>query len=161
MIAGSGVDIAAWLRELGLERYAEAFRNNDIDAELLPSLSADDLRELGVASLGHRKRLLAAIAALDQLATDSAPSEGAPGQATDAGPSTARRPEAERRQLTVLFCDLVGSTELSERLDPEDMGRVIGIYQARCSNVVADFRELRPAPPPRIEKHVAARGGDR
>jgi class 3 adenylate cyclase len=101
------LDVAAWLQELGLERYAQAFRDNHIDGGVLPTLSDQDLRELGVVSLGHRRQLLQAIAAL-------------PAQA---GGRVARS-KAERRQLTVLFCDLVGSTELSARLDPEDLGDV-------------------------------------
>ena len=126
------MDIAAWLRELGLERYEEAFRENEIDAELLPKLTADDLRDIGVTTVGHRRKLLEAIAALAEpalapQAEPSAPAEAAP---------RARPAEAERRQLTVLFCDLVGSTELSARLDPEDMGRVIRAYQDSCAEVV-------------------------
>jgi class 3 adenylate cyclase len=118
------VDIAAWLSELGLERYAEAFRDNDIDARILQTLSADDLRELGVASLGHRKKLLDAIARLGK-------AERTAGM--DGSGTTQPRSAAERRQLTVLFCDLVGSTELSARLDPEDMGALIRTYQECCA----------------------------
>ena len=119
------MDIAAWLRELGLERYEQAFRENEIDAEILPKLTADDLKDLGVTTVGHRRKLLEAIAALAEPASapqaePSAPAEAAP---------RARPAEAERRQLTVLFCDLVGSTELAARLDPEDMGAVIRAYQ--------------------------------
>ena len=102
------MDIAAWLRELGLERYEEAFRENEIDAEILPKLTADDLKDIGVTTVGHRRKLLEAIAALAEpalapQAEPSAPAEAAP---------RARPAEAERRQLTVMFCDLVGSTEL-------------------------------------------------
>ena len=121
------MDIAAWLKELGLERYAEAFLDNDVDSAVLLTLSADDLKELGVSSLGHRRKLLEAIAQLRA----SEPTVG-----TD-GPEARRpRPAAERRQLTVLFCDLVGSTELSARLDPEDMGELIRGYQRRCAEAV-------------------------
>jgi class 3 adenylate cyclase/predicted ATPase len=119
------VDIAAWLRELGLERYEEAFRANDIDVEILRSLTADDLKELGIASLGHRKKLLEAIVALTP--------------ATAPPRSPAARSEAERRQLTVLFCDLVGSTELSARLDPEDMAGVIRNYHSCCSQTIESW----------------------
>ncbi len=126
------MDIAAWLRQLGLERYEEAFRENEIDAEILPKLTADDLKDLGVTTVGHRRKLLEAIAALAEPASvpqvvQSAPAEAAP----RAGPA-----EAERRQLTVLFCDLVGSTELASRFDPEDMGRVIRAYQDTCTKVI-------------------------
>ena len=90
------MDIAAWLRDLGLEIYEPAFRANDIDLETLETLGADDLKELGILSLGHRKKLLQAIAAL--------------ADGPEARPWPALPQEAERRQLTVLFCDLVGST---------------------------------------------------
>ena len=119
------VDIAAWLRELGLERYEQAFRENEIDAEILPKLTTDDLKDIGVTTVGHRRKLLEAIAALAEPA--SAP------QAEPSAAARARPAQAERRQLTVLFCDLVGSTELAARLDPEDMGRVIRAYQDTCT----------------------------
>jgi class 3 adenylate cyclase len=114
-----------------LERYVEAFHANDIDAAMLRTLTADDLKELGVASLGHRRKLLEAIAALD-------PPSSAATVADAAAPSSnsVARQEAERRQLTVLFCDLVGSTELAAGLDPEDMGQVIRTYQERCTGLV-------------------------
>jgi class 3 adenylate cyclase len=116
------MDMAAWLRALELERYIEAFEANDIDATVLHTLNADDLKDLGVASLGHRKKLLEAISALEDSAEKLAPAGGR---------------EAERRQLTVMFCDLVGSTELAARLDPEDLGQVIRTYQGCCAEVVA------------------------
>jgi class 3 adenylate cyclase/predicted ATPase len=112
------MDIAAWLRDLGLERYEAAFRDNDVDVEVLPSLTADDLIGLGVTSIGHRRKLLEAIALLR-----SEPAAAA----------------AERRQLTVMFCDLVGSTELSSRLDPEDLREVIGGYHRGVADAVAGF----------------------
>ncbi len=124
------MDVADWLESLGLKRYEAAFRDNDVDAELLPSLTADDLKEIGIASLGHRRRLLEAIA---ELRIESMPA-GDPvrfSSAPLAGP-TPRLAEAtgERRQLTVMFCDLVGSTALSEKLDPEDLRSLV----ARVSN---------------------------
>ena len=102
------MDIGEWLRSLGLERYEQAFRENEIDLRVLPELTADDLKELGVAAIGHRRLLLKAIAGLAPLAATSGDGEAQP------------RPliEAERRQLTVMFCDLVGSTPLSARFDP-------------------------------------------
>jgi class 3 adenylate cyclase/tetratricopeptide (TPR) repeat protein len=116
-------DIEAWLHGLGLERYVPAFRDHEIDGEVLPKLTSEDLREIGVAAIGHRRKLLDAIAALG-----AAP----PTAAVSAAVSDASAPaEAERRQLTVMFCDLVGSTALSERLDPEDLRAVIGTYH-RC-----------------------------
>jgi class 3 adenylate cyclase/predicted ATPase len=128
--------------ELGLERYVEAFEANDVDAGVLRTLNADDLKELGVTSLGHRKKLLEAIAALAQQPS------AVPKAAADSATS-AQRHEAERRQLTVLFCDLVGSTALAARLDPEDMGRVIRAYQRCCTAVVE-----------RWDGHVAKYMGD-
>ena len=127
------MDIAAWLRGLGLERYEEAFRENEIDAGILPKLTADDLKDIGVTIVGHRRKLLESIAALAEPASAPQPEPSAPAEAA----AKARRGQAERRQLTVLICDLVGSTELSVKLDPEDMGRVIRAYQECCAGVVA------------------------
>src|SRR5690242_8270183 len=104
------MDIAEWLRKLGLEQYEPAFVENDIGVELLADLTADDLKDLGVASVGHRRRLLAVIAAL----------RGAPEPTVSAPPLAVAEAAAERRQVTVMFCDLVGSTALASRLDPED-----------------------------------------
>ena len=115
------MDIADWLRRLGLEQYASAFAANDIDGEILPELTADDLIGLGVTSIGHRRRLLAAIAARRN---DAA-------QADTEHVSAVVRDDAERRQLTVMFCDLVGSTALSARLDPEDLREVIARLSPR------------------------------
>jgi class 3 adenylate cyclase/predicted ATPase len=135
------VDIADWLRQIGLERYAEAFKEQDIDAQILATLGAEDLKELGVTSLGHRKRLLRAIAGLSDIESD-------PPQPV-AATAASGWPEAERRQLTVWFCDLVGSTELASRLDPEDMGALMRAYHAACKEMVG-----------RWEGHVAKLMGD-
>jgi class 3 adenylate cyclase len=126
------VDITTWLRDLGLERYAASFRDNDIDAGVLPNLTAEDLIAVGVASVGHRRKLLAAIAALNS--KTAAAAEETPPAAAPAINKVIAEPSqyiAERRQLTVMFCDLVGSTELAARLDPEDLRDVIGAYN-RC-----------------------------
>ena len=132
------MDIAAWLRGLSLERYEAAFRDNDVDSDVLPKLTADDLIGLGVTSIGHRRKLLAAIAAL---------SAEAPTPTATPAPRDAPAPaDAERRQLTVMFCDLVGSTALSARLDPEDLREVIGAYHRAVAEIVAGFGTLRPAP---------------
>ena len=112
------MDIEAWLQGLGLERYITAFRDNEIDREVLPRLTSEDLKEIGVAAIGHRRKLLDAIAALGASAAGTTPT----GAVSDA-PAPA---EAERRQLTVMFCDLVGSTAIATRLDPEDLRAVIG-----------------------------------
>src|SRR5215831_7061706 len=118
------MDIEAWLQGLGLERYAPAFRENEIDWEVLPKLTSEDLREIGVAAVGHRRKLLGAIAAL---------SAAAPAAAVAAVVSGASAPaDAERRQLTVMFCDLVGSTPLSVRFDPEDLSTARGTTQRGC-----------------------------
>ncbi len=118
------MDVGDWLRGLGLGQYEPAFRDNGIDAEVLPDLNDADLEKLGVL-LGHRKRLLKAIAGLNVPAGATSPA--APGPKTDA---------AERRQLTVMFCDLVGSTALAARLDPEDMRGIIGIYHKCCASLI-------------------------
>ena len=120
------MDIGTWLRGLGLEQYEAAFRDNDVDAEVLPELTAEDLISIGVTSVGHRRKLLAAIAAVGN----------EPPTAAAAPPA---RAEAERRQLTVMFCDLVGSTALAARLDPEDLREVIGAYHKSVTEVVARF----------------------
>jgi class 3 adenylate cyclase/predicted ATPase len=122
------MDVVAWLRGLGLERYAPAFRDNDVDGEVLPELTSDDLISIGVTSVGHRRKLLAAIASLG-----AAP----PAATVMAVPRDAPAPaDAERRQLTVMFCDLVGSTALSARLDPEDLREVIAAYHRAVTEIV-------------------------
>src|SRR5690349_2295909 len=123
------MDVAEWLRGLGLEQYAPAFRDNDIDAEVLRRLTGEDLRELGVRSIGHRRRLLDAISALGGAALAGVASTGASLELPAQG-------EAERRQLTVMFCDLVGSTALSARLDPEDLREVIAAYHRAVAEIV-------------------------
>src|SRR5918994_3491343 len=110
------LEIEAWLQGLGMGRYTQAFLENDIVPAVLPELTDQDLKELGV-SLGHRRILLKAISTLPGGAGVN-PFETAQSASP---PSTAPGSEAERRQLTVLFCDLVGSTEISARFDPEDM----------------------------------------
>ena len=117
------MDIEAWLQGLGLGRYVPAFRDNEIDGEVLPKLTSEDLREIGVAAIGHRRKLLDAIAALGP----SVPTAEVTEVVVDASVSA----DAERRQLTVMFCDLVGSTPLSTRYDPEDLREIVGAYH-RC-----------------------------
>jgi class 3 adenylate cyclase len=134
--------LEGWLRSLGLEQYEAVFRENAIDASVLPSLTADDLKDLGIALVGHRRRLLDAIAALRVEASANAPPP-------DVLPVTDRttKDTAERRHLTVMICDLVGSTALSARLDPEDMNAVLDAYHAACARImlaydgfIGDFR---------------------
>ncbi len=119
------------------QRYAPAFRDNDVDAEVLLRLTGEDLRELGVASIGHRRRLLDAIAALAEVAPPRP--TPVPAAAVTEIPTSALAPaDAERRQLTVMFCDLVGSTALSARLDPEDLREVIGAYHRCCADLITE-----------------------
>jgi class 3 adenylate cyclase len=122
------MDVAAWLRGLGLEHYAPAFRDNAIDASVLPSLTGEDLKDLGVTLVGHRRRLLDAIAAL-----------AVPPATIPAAPQPPVAAEADRRQLTVLFCDLAGSTELAARLDPEDLRAIINAYHQAVAAVLTGF----------------------
>ncbi|QRM35623.1 AAA family ATPase [Microvirga sp. VF16] len=134
------MDIAAWLRSLGLGQYEPAFRDNDIDAELVAQLTAEDLKDLGIVSVGHRRKLLDAIAALNDAAGRSDSLPIAP--ARSAAPVRSDRPqhsEAERRQLTIMFCDLVGSTALSNRLDPEEYRGIIAAFQQACADIIGRF----------------------
>ena len=126
------MDVAAWLRGLGLEQYSREFRDNDVDGEVLPELTADDLISIGVTSVGHRRKLLAAIAAL----RTEPPTAASAASATSAltSPPTI---DAERRQLTIMFCDLAGSTALAARLDPEDLREVLGAYHRAVADAVA------------------------
>jgi class 3 adenylate cyclase len=126
------MDLGGWLRMLGLEQYEAAFRENDINERVLPSLTLADLKEIGVGSVGHRRILLQAIAALrgdTQDNTDKAPST----------PEISPEDRAERRQVTVMFSDLVGSTALSTRMDPEDLREVISAYQKTVAETVDRF----------------------
>jgi class 3 adenylate cyclase len=137
----AAVDVGAWLRELGLEQYEAAFRENAVDAEVLPRLTADDLKEMSIVPIGHRRRLLDAIAALRLPATPAeAPAQVSPSPPVDqSGPPSASESTAERRPLSVMFCDLIGSTALSARLDPEDLREVIRSYQARVAATIQQF----------------------
>src|ERR1700730_10435992 len=125
------MDLGAWLRNLGLGQYEAIFRENEIDDTVLRSLTAEDLKELGVGPLGHRRKLLDAIAALRADANAKAP-------ASDALPAIdiTTKDTAERRQVTVMFSDLVGSTALSARMDPEDLREVISAYQKCVADTV-------------------------
>ncbi len=117
-------DIREWLGGLGLGKYAEAFAENEVEFRALPHLDQDDLKELGVA-LGHRKLMLAAIAELAAARPSGSLAQHRASAATD----PTKTGDAERRQLTIMFCDLVGSTELSRRLDPEELRDVMRRYQ--------------------------------
>jgi class 3 adenylate cyclase len=127
------MDVTEWLRSLGLERYAPAFAQNHISPQLLPSLTADDLRELGISSVGHRRQMLEAIAVL----------RAEPAAAVEvATPEPAAGTAAERRQLTMMFCDLAGSTALAARLDPEELREVFAAYHRSVAAVVRRFDGL-------------------
>jgi class 3 adenylate cyclase len=123
--------IAEWLGSLGLSEYEQRFAENDVEIDVLPELTDQDLEKLGV-SLGHRRRMLRAIRELAQAA--------APGTPQSPSASVAAQPlpqdTAERRQLTVMFCDLVGSTALSTKLDPEDLRGIIGSYHRSVADLV-------------------------
>jgi class 3 adenylate cyclase len=129
------MDIVVWLRSLGLEQYEAAFRENGVDETVLPKLTAEDIKDLGVTAVGHRRKLLEAIAELRRAKTEPAPSERS-------SPTPAAPPKdtaAERRQVTVMFSDLVGSTVLSARMDPEDLREVISAYQKCVADTVQRF----------------------
>jgi class 3 adenylate cyclase len=128
------MDVVVWLRILGLGKYEAIFRENDIDETVLPSLTHENLKELGVASFGHRAKLLDAIAALRSDASGKAPSVDA--ATASSTPSATPEDHAERRQVTVMFCDLVGSTALSAHMDPEDLREVISAYHKCVAETV-------------------------
>ena len=121
--------IVDWLQKLSLGQYAQRFAENDITFVILPDLTDQDLEKIGVASLGHRRQLLRAIAEL----------KGAPEPCTVATAPVAPHDTAERRQVTVMFSDLVGSTALSTRMDPEDLREVISAYQKCVAETVQRF----------------------
>ena len=129
------MDLRGWLRSLGLEQYEAAFRENEIDETVLPSLTAEDLKDLGIGIVGHRRKLLNAITALR---TDATAKEFS-GDAVSSSPSATPEVRAERRQVTVMFTDLVDSTALSARMDPEDLRYVISAYQKCVTETVQRF----------------------
>ena len=131
------MEIGDWLRNLGLDKYEAAFRDNEIDDAVLPTLTAEDLKDLGVDIVGHRRKLLNAIALLRGDTATKPPSPEAP----QTQPKAAQE-SAERRQVTVMFSDLVGSTALSARMDPEDLREVISAYHKCVAKTVQRFDEL-------------------
>src|ERR1700693_2425001 len=128
------MDVVVWLRSLGLGQYEAAFRENEIDETVLSNLTAEDLKDLGVGIVGHRRKILDAIAAL-RPDTNASPTATPGPAAVDASP----RDTAERRQVTVMFSDLVGSTALSARMDPEELREVISAYQNCVAETVLRF----------------------
>ena len=128
------MDIGAWLRSLGLEQYEAVFRDNAISETVLPNVTAEDLKDLGIGIVGHRRMLLHAIAALRIDADAKTVSPGA-----GAAANTSRQDTAERRQVTVMFSDLVGSTALAASMDPEDLREVISVYQKCVAETVRRY----------------------
>jgi class 3 adenylate cyclase len=138
---GADMDVASWLRSLGLERYEAAFRDNEITEKVLPNLTAEDLKELGVA-LGHRRTLLDAIAALrNDASVQTPPVAAAPARPSAATPTSAPVAETvgERRHVTVMFCDLVGSTSISAGLDAQDWRDLVGTYLDAATAAVTEM----------------------
>jgi class 3 adenylate cyclase/predicted ATPase len=131
------MDVVVWLRGLGLGKYEAAFRENEIDETVLPTLTHENLKELGVTALGHRLKLLGAVAALG--ADTSAKLASADATVPFSPLSAFPEDRAERRQVTIMFSDLVGSTALSARMDPEDLREVISAYQKCVTEVVRRF----------------------
>ena len=126
------MDVGSWLQNLGLEQYEPNFRDNKINADLLPRLTNDDLKDIGVSALGDRLQLLDAIAAL------AGPKPPADDTAFRSEPRPPKGPEvsAERRPITVMFCDLVGSTSLAAKLDAEDWRTLVNTYLDEASAAV-------------------------
>src|SRR5271154_1421276 len=131
------MDVGDWLRGLGLQQYEALFRESDIDPEVLPELTDQHLKDLGV-SFGHRLKMLRAIREMARDAPIATPPAAPEPTSTDA---------AERRQLTVMFCDLAGSTAMSARLDPEDMREVISAYHRCCAGLIGGNGGLIATPP--------------
>jgi len=129
------MDVGGWLRGLGLGQYEEKFRENKIDADLLPRLTVDDLKDIGVSAVGDRRRLLDAIAIL----TGTSPPAEVPAQAMKSAPAQGLRASAERRPITVMFCDLVGSTTISASLDAEDWRNLVTAYLDTASEAVTQM----------------------
>src|SRR4051812_18549523 len=131
-------ELAEWLGRHGLGQYAKTFAENNIEFSILPDLTENDLEKLGVSSLGHRKKLLRAI---EELAAARQPTgtTTAVSNVTVVPPSLEQHREAEFRQITVMFCDLVGSTQLSEKLDPEDLQKLIDAYRVECSTAITRY----------------------
>src|ERR1700751_1848004 len=130
-------DLAEWLGRHGLGQYAKTFAENNIDYSVLPDLTENDLEKLGVSSLGHRKKLLRAIEALTAARQPTGTTKAV--SSTVVPPSLVQHREAEFRQITVMFCDLVGSTQLSEKLDPEDLQKLIDAYRVECSAAIGRY----------------------
>jgi class 3 adenylate cyclase/predicted ATPase len=130
-------DIREWLEELGLDQYVEAFEQNEVDIDLVRDLGDEALEKLGVSVMGHRVKMLRAIAALPTRDSEIAPVIDVGEETSPAKKHAAL--DAERRQLTVMFCDLVGSTALSQKLDPETLRELMRSYQQCCGAVIDKY----------------------
>ena len=131
------MDVGEWLKGIGLGQYEATFREHEIDAEVLPELTEADLEKFGVP-FGHRKRLIKAIAKLGSAAPEQ-PEAAPPQPVVRSPPPRAFRQDAERRPITVMFCDLVGSTSLAARLDAEDWRSLISAYLDAASAAATEF----------------------
>jgi len=130
-------NVTTWLKELGLGQYATTFEENELDLDHLIDLTDADMKDLGITIMGHRKKLFRAINALSAVPQQEVNQSDATVLTNLSAPASTS--EAERRQLTVMFCDLVGSTELSRRFDPEDLQAMITSYQAACNTAIERF----------------------
>jgi class 3 adenylate cyclase/predicted ATPase len=131
------IDLAEWLGRHGLGQYVQTFAKNNIEYSVLPDLTEDDLKKLGI-SLGHRKKLLRAIEALTA-AGQRTGTTTAVSNVTEVSPTSGQHREAEFRQITVMFCDLVGSTQLAQKLDPEDLQKLLDAYRRECSTAIRRY----------------------
>src|SRR4051794_30997101 len=135
----TAVDVGDWLKSLGLEQYEATFRENGIDAEVLPTLTGEELKDIGVSLIRHRRRLLEAIAKLQNGNTSSQAAKPSDDYPASIPADDVVSHGGERRQLTVMFCDLVGSTALSERLDPEELRSLLHAYRTLCGDVIVRY----------------------
>ena len=133
------MDVGEWLHDLGLGQYEAAFRANDVDAEVLPTLTGEELKDIGVSLICHRRHLLEAIAKLQNAGTLSQAVKPSSDYPVSTSADDAVSHGGERRQLTVMFCDLVGSTALSEKLDPEELRDLLHAYRTLCGDVIARY----------------------
>ncbi len=132
-------DVRTWLAEIGLGQYADAFEANNVEMDLLNGVDDEMLKDIGVTSAGHRLRIRNAIAKLAPTSDVKEDTNSAAAAIEVAAPS------GERRQLTVMFCDLVGSTALSEKLDPEELQSLFHAYRTLCGEVIARYEGSSPA----------------
>ena len=137
------MDVAAWLKNLGLGQYEAAFRDNAIDGDLLASLTAEDLKDLGVTIVGHRRKILDATATLNSSAPLQAPHSEPPAPP----PQKSAEVAAERRPVAIMFCDLVGYMRLSSRLDPEEVHAILERFFAIVDAIVDSYGGT-------IDKHI-------